>query len=359
MSSSQIVFPSILSTRCIDEFEESCLICLDKSVDVIGTCGHPICWICAKRWIMSGNKKCPYARCDNFLPLFGLQPSVKNSQSYGKIDISPIKFRDGKFYAKTETKLNLNPFVSENFDFNQISESFKITKNVYIVHHLVSVVFESSGMCTYKIYFIDNYGNIYKVIFYLFTQETILQQSTEIRLINQFLDKTSQTYHNIFDNVLSNHQINSIKKIESFTSQISSSDDIIIQKLYQICNTKNTILDVEQLKSVDLLLTKIKDLEQELLLTKQESYKMISKYVKEIKDMEHEHNTVILECMKSIDEMKIQHVLQIQKINDEHKIMLTKNSRLVKQPTQKTSNVVNYTSKPLEHQQSKYVSPFD
>ena len=86
---------------------------------------------------------------------------------------------------------------------------------------------------------------------------------------------------------------------------------------------------------------------------------MISKYVKEIKDMEHEHNTVILECMKSIDEMKIQHVLQIQKINDEHKIMLTKNSLLVKQPTQKTSNVVNYTSKTLEHQQSKYVSPFD
>jgi hypothetical protein len=335
MSSPQIAFPSILSTRCVDEFEESCLICLDKSVDVIGTCGHPICWICAKRWIMSGNKKCPYARCDNFLPLLGLQPSFKNSQSYGKIDISPIKFRDGKFYAKTETKLNLNPFVSENFDFNHISESFKITKNVYIVHHIVAVVFESSGMCTNKIYFIDNYGNIYKVIFYLFTQETILQQSTEIRLINQFSDKTSQTYHNIFDNVLSNHQINSIKKIEFFTSQISSSDEIIIQKLHQICNTKNTTLAIQQSISVDSLLIKIKD-------------------------MEHEHNTIILECMKSIDEMKLQHSLQIQKINDEHKKLLTENARLVKQLTQKTSlHIVNCTGKILEYQQLKYSSLFD
>lgn len=57
--------------------------------------------------------------------------------------------------------------------------------------------------------------------------------------------------------------------------------------------------------------------------------------------MEHEH---IIECMKSIDD---------------HKILLTENSRLVKQPTQKTCNVVNYPSKTLEHQQSKYVSPFD
>lgn len=86
MSSPEIAFPSILSTRCVDEFV-SCVMCSSKP-DVIGTCGHPMCWICAKSWLTNYRGRCPCNGClsepcrpwprPNFLPLLKLQPSVKN-----------------------------------------------------------------------------------------------------------------------------------------------------------------------------------------------------------------------------------------------------------------------------------------
>ena len=96
MSSPEIAFPSILSTRCVDEFEH-CIKCLSKP-DVISTCNHPMCWRCAKSWLPNCQGRCPRAnrsgRCPrengygahiNFLPLLKLQPSVKTPQSKNTI----------------------------------------------------------------------------------------------------------------------------------------------------------------------------------------------------------------------------------------------------------------------------------
>lgn len=76
MNQSQtITFPTTLSTLNIDQFEDSCPICLDQNVRVIGTCGHATCWNCAKRWFEDKNT-CPYARCTNWLPLLKLKQST-------------------------------------------------------------------------------------------------------------------------------------------------------------------------------------------------------------------------------------------------------------------------------------------
>lgn len=67
--------PTELSTRCVDEFDESCPVCLDKSVRVISRCGHATCWPCAKR-LIEDESNCPFCRSKKWLPLLKLKPST-------------------------------------------------------------------------------------------------------------------------------------------------------------------------------------------------------------------------------------------------------------------------------------------
>jgi SNF2 family DNA or RNA helicase len=73
--SQNFTFPTTLSTLDSDHFDDSCPVCLDRDVRVIGSCGHATCWNCAKRWFQEEKKTCPYSRCKNWLPLLKLKQS--------------------------------------------------------------------------------------------------------------------------------------------------------------------------------------------------------------------------------------------------------------------------------------------
>ena len=78
MSNIYAVLPSEFSTQCVDEFDEPCVVCLDKSVRVITKCKHTTCWPCAKR-LIEDKANCPFCRSTTWLPLLQLKQSVKST----------------------------------------------------------------------------------------------------------------------------------------------------------------------------------------------------------------------------------------------------------------------------------------
>ena len=98
-----------LSTLDSDHFDDSCPVCLDRDVRVIGSCGHATCWNCAKRWFQEEKKTCPYSRCKNWLPLLKLKQSSSfkplKQFKIPKIINQPFTF-SGTLYEYQNTAFN-------------------------------------------------------------------------------------------------------------------------------------------------------------------------------------------------------------------------------------------------------------
>lgn len=305
--------------------------------------------------------------------------SIDNHSTHGKIELAIINSNGASFNPKTTKKLHIYPFTSEQVDFNQMSTSFGITKNIYIIHQIVVKItttycgspnpLNNRTICINDIYLVDNYGNIYKTgceTYSSYPSAFPVRIQIDNNSTCGFSFTERKTYHNMFDNVLTNYQINIIKKQDTLftfekyvnvnggTMVQSGAEDgtinQIVNKIFlNIINIRQTpVLVQETIQSdiVESLSAKIKELEQKL--SERESQKFAIEHEKKIMECEHAAN--ILECINYVNKIKEHHSLQIKTITNERPVQ-----KLLKKP----QIDVFKQNKTLECQQPKYIFSFD